>query len=78
MNLDLEDLVAITYIGRGPGFMHNEKQRGSWEFEWQKSIGIGGRKGEVPKDVAIKLAKMKNRRGKNLFIIDRLIKEEVR
>jgi hypothetical protein len=59
---------AITYIGKGSGKIVRFKNK-VYEFEWQKSKGIGGRSDEVEFDHAMKLAK-RTKKGKNLFILE--------
>lgn len=60
---------AITYIGKGSGKIVRFKSK-IYEFEWQKSKGIGSRSDEVELDHAIKLSKRKTKKGKNLFVIE--------
>lgn len=60
---------AITYIGKGSGKSVRFKKR-VYEFEWQKSKGIGGRSDEVELEHALKLSKRKTKKGKSLFIIE--------
>lgn len=71
-----QELIAITYIGKTRTGVYETRHKGiSYEFEWQKGVGIGGRRDEVPPMVALKLAKRKDRQGKRLFYLDRLNKE---
>ncbi len=72
----MDDLIAITYIGKGNGYKANFQKK-TYEFEWQKGVGIGGRKDEVPPTIALKLSKRKDRRGKRLFYLDKLNREEI-
>ncbi len=60
---------AITYIGKGSGKIVRFKKK-VYEFEWQKSRGIGRRLEEVELDHAIKLSKRKTKKGKKLFILE--------
>jgi hypothetical protein len=60
---------AITYIGKGSGKIVRFKKK-VYEFEWQKSKGIGNRSDEVELDHALKLSKRKTKKGKNLFVIE--------
>ena len=60
---------AITYIGKGSGKIIRFKKK-VYEFEWQKSKGIGNRSDEVELDHALKLSKRKTKKGKSLFVIE--------
>jgi len=60
---------AITYTGKGSGKIVRFKNK-VYEFEWQKSKGIGGRSDEVEFDHAMKLAKRRTKKGKKLFILE--------
>jgi hypothetical protein len=60
---------AITYIGKGSGKVVRFKNK-VYEFEWQKSLGIGNRSDEVEFDHAMKIAKRKTKKGKKLFILE--------
>lgn len=60
---------AITYIGKGSGKIVRFRSK-VYEFEWQKSKGIGGRSDEVELEHALKLAKRKTKKGKKVFIIE--------
>lgn len=61
--------TALTYIGKTPGFVAKAGKR-IYEFEWQKSLGIGGRADEVRLEDAIRLSKRRDRNGKKLFVIE--------
>ena len=63
------ELTAITYIGKGSGFVA-KVGKNVYEFEWQKSLGVGTRADEIPEKHAKILSKWKDRRGKKLFIIE--------
>jgi len=60
---------AITYIGKTPGILVKVNKK-IYEFEWQKSLGIGGRSDEVDIDSALKLSKRKDKRGKKIFKLE--------
>lgn len=67
----MSELVAITYIGRLPGFKANVNGR-KYEFEWRKSLGVGSRADEVRPQDAQSLSQMKDRRtGKKMFFLDK-------
>lgn len=59
---------AITYIGKSSGYCVRFKNK-VYEFEWQKSKGIGSRSDEVELEHAIKLSKKKLRK-KKIFILE--------
>jgi hypothetical protein len=61
--------TAITYIGKTSGFLAKIGNK-IYDFEWQKSLGIGKRIGEVhPKDADI-LFKWRDRVGQKMFILE--------
>lgn len=60
---------AITYVGKGSGKIVRFKKK-VYEFEWQKSKGIGNRLDEVELDHAVKLSNRKTKKGKSLFVIE--------
>lgn len=66
----METLIAITYIGKLPGFIAKVGNN-IYEFEWRKSLGIGNRPDEVLPQDAEKLSEMKDRRGKKIFFLDK-------
>jgi hypothetical protein len=59
-------MIAITYIGKRPGFVVSIENR-EYEFERQKSLGIGKRKDEVLEKHARILSNWKDKRGKKIF-----------
>lgn len=61
--------VAITYVGRTPGKKVSIEGR-VYEFEWQKSIGIGTKEDEVKFEHAKKLSRWKDKRGKKMFRLE--------
>lgn len=60
---------AITYIGNKTIYSARVKSR-EYEFEWQKSVGIGHRSGEIKPEDATSLLRRRDSRGKKIFIID--------
>lgn len=60
---------VITYIGKTPGFTVKLNSR-TYEFEWQKGVGIGRRSDEINPEHAQKIAKWRDKRGKRIFILD--------
>lgn len=60
---------AITYIGKTPGITVRMKNN-FFEFEWQKSLGIGGRKDEVDIESALKLSKRRDKKGRKIFKLE--------
>ena len=60
---------AITYVGRST-VKDVRFGKKSYEFEWQKSLGIGSRFDEVKLDHAKKLAKWRDKKGRKIFIIE--------
>jgi hypothetical protein len=42
----------------------------NFEFEWQKSIGIGSGTDEIDFDSALKLSRRKNKKGRKLFKLE--------
>ncbi len=62
--------TAITYIGKNSGIVVKMGKR-KYEFEWQKSLGIGKRAtNEVEPKHAEGLSRWKDRRGKRMFILE--------
>jgi hypothetical protein len=60
---------AITYIGKTPGYLAKVNKK-FYEFEWQKSLGIGSRENEVDIDSALKLSKKRDKKGKKIFKLE--------
>lgn len=60
---------AITYVGKTPGITVRVNKK-FYEFEWQKSLGIGSRSDEVDLDSALKLAKRRGPKGKKIFKLE--------
>ncbi len=62
-------LMAITYIGDTPGKTVRLKGK-TYNFEWQKSLGIGKGQEEVEFKHAKTLSKWRDKRGKKIFILE--------
>ena len=60
---------VITYIGKTPGFTV-KIGKDVYEFEWQKSLGIGRRPEEVDFVHAMRLSKRRDRNGKKMFVLE--------
>jgi hypothetical protein len=60
---------AITYVGKNPGITVRVNKR-FFEFEWQKSLGIGSRQDEVDIQSALKLAKKRDKKGRKIFRLE--------
>jgi hypothetical protein len=60
---------AITYIGKTPGIVVRVNKK-FFEFEWQKSLGVGGREDEVDMQSALKLSKKKDKKGRKIFKLE--------
>lgn len=60
---------AITYIGYDRKKVVKIKNR-VYEFEWQKSVGIGSRFDEVEYDHAIKMSKWCDKKGRKVFKLE--------
>lgn len=67
--IDIEGIRAIIYVGHKSHFVANVKRR-MYEFEWQKSVAVGSRPGEVRPEDATSLLKKRDARGKKIFILD--------
>jgi hypothetical protein len=63
------EFTAITYVGRKTGFSAKIGKR-KYEFEWQKSLGIGRQKDEVDPDHAVILSRWKDKNSKRIFVIE--------
>lgn len=63
-------MKAITYIGKQTVYLATVRGQ-EYEFEWQKSVGIGNRSGEIKPEDAASLLKRKDSRGKKIFKIDK-------
>jgi hypothetical protein len=66
---DYSSYRAITYIGKNSGIVMSVNKK-HYEFEWQKSRGIGARFDEVDINSALKLSKKKDHRGKKIFRLE--------
>lgn len=60
---------AITYVGKTPGMVVRINKR-FFEFEWQKSVGVGGREDEVDIQSALKLSKKRDNKGRKIFKLE--------
>lgn len=60
---------AITYIGKAPNKVVKIKKR-VYEFEWQKSVGIGSRSDEVELAHAEKMSKWRDKKGRKVFKLE--------
>ncbi len=63
------ELTAITYKGRSSGYTARLGKR-VYEFEWQKSLGVGWKPDEVSREHALVLANRRDKRGKKLFFVE--------
>jgi hypothetical protein len=61
--------TCITYIGKNSTFSTRVDGR-SYDFEWQKGLGIGRRRDEIHPNHAIKIAKWRDKNGKRMFILE--------
>lgn len=63
------DYTTITYIGKNT--IYNVKiGKKSYEFEWNKSLGVGRRQGEVHPEHIKKIAKWRDKKGKKIFVLE--------
>lgn len=62
-------MTAITYIGRNSGFCVKLGKR-NYDFEWQKSLGIGKSHTEVDPRHATVLSGWKDKSGKKMFRVE--------
>jgi len=63
-------MKAITYVGSNSVYIAKLKNK-EYEFEWQKSIGIGNRFGEIRPEDATSLLKRRDSRGRKIFRVDK-------
>lgn len=61
--------TAITYIGKNSGYVAKFKNK-IYDFEWQKSRGIGNLLDEVELKHAVRLANRRDRKGKKIFRLE--------
>jgi hypothetical protein len=61
--------MAITYIGKSPGFVAKIGNK-IYDFEWQKSLGIGNRINEVDPKHSVILSKWRDRMGRKMFVLE--------
>ncbi len=62
-------MIAITYIGKNSGFLAKVGKK-KYDFEWQKSLGIGNRVSEIDPKHALILSNWKDRSGRKMFRIE--------
>lgn len=62
--------TTITYIGKSGGGYSARVGKNTYEFEWQNGVGIGKRQDEIPLDVAMRIAKWRDRKGKKIFVLE--------
>lgn len=62
--------TTITYIGKSGGGYFARVSGNTYEFEWQKGIGIGKRQDEIPLDAAMRIAKWRDKKGKKIFVLE--------
>lgn len=60
---------TITYVGKNSGFIARVESR-VYEFEWNKSLGIGRKTDCVKPEHAKKIAKWRDKRGKKIFVCE--------
>lgn len=61
--------TTITYIGKTSGYTVKMGSK-TYEFEWQKGLGIGRRNEEVNPEHVKKIAKWRDKRGKKIFFLE--------
>lgn len=61
--------TSITYIGKESGFNVKIGDK-IYEFEWMKGLGVGRRKGEVDDQIAEKIAKWRDKKGRKIFRLE--------
>ena len=61
--------TTITYVGRNSGHIAKVGKI-TYEFEWNKSLGIGGRNEEVRLEHVHKIAKWRDKKGKKIFVLE--------
>jgi hypothetical protein len=61
--------TTITYIGKAEGYTVKMGAK-SYEFEWQKGLGIGNKKEDVNPLHVQKIAKWRDKRGKKIFFLE--------
>jgi hypothetical protein len=65
------EYVTITYIGKTPGYVV-KLQDSVYEFEWNKSLGIGRKKNEVKPGHIAKIANWRDKNGRKIFRLEKL------
>lgn len=61
--------TTITYVGRNPGYIVRIGKN-TYDFEWNKGLGIGTRGGEIRPDHVKKIAKWRDKKGKRIFTLE--------
>ena len=67
------EYTTITYVGRTPGYIA-KVGNSVYEFEWNKSLGIGRRqgKGEVNPSHISKIANWRDKKGRKIYRLDKI------
>lgn len=60
---------TITYVGKTPGYIVRIDKK-IYEFEWNKSLGIGSKIDEVDPKHAKKITHWRDKRGKRIFVLE--------
>lgn len=63
------EYTTITYVGKLPGYTVRIGKN-TYEFEWNKGLGIGKRNDEIRLDHVKKIAKWRDKRGKRIFVLE--------
>ena len=61
---------TITYIGKSSGYVVKLRDT-VYEFEWNKGLGIGNRKGEIRTKDIDRIAKWRDKKGRKIFRLDK-------
>jgi len=64
------EYTTITYIGKTPGYVVKLGSK-TYEFEWNKGLGIGKRAGEVDTKDIERIAKWRDKKGRKIFRLDK-------
>lgn len=63
------EYTTITYVGKLPGYTVRIGKN-TYEFEWNKGLGIGKRNDEIRLDHVKKIAKWRDKKGKRIFVLE--------
>lgn len=63
------EYTTITYVGKLPGYTVRIGKN-TYEFEWNKGLGIGKRGDEIRPDHVKKIAKWRDKKGKRIFVLE--------